>query len=176
MKKYKEEAESLSPCFLARIAVSIWQKSNLTILIHKGYIPYGGNLIMRLLNRAYLFTSLISIFIILFKIPDLSAMEFKNPFESLLVDPLTEIFPNLELRGFITSETDFLLHNINDEARSRGFDYQGDDPYISRSEQIFELRYKYYFARGITLRGQLDFLYEASFALDDNVDQRTEKA
>ncbi|MBI1986984.1 MAG: hypothetical protein HYS70_01375 [Nitrospinae bacterium] len=103
-------------------------------------------------------------------------MELENPFQTFLVRPLVESFPNLELRGSLTSETDFLLHNINGEARSRGFDFRGDNPTISRSEQIFELKYKYHLAKGMSLGGQLDFLYEASFALDGGADRRPRKA
>lgn len=127
--------------------------------------------------RSRLWPSFITVLIILsIRTPEIFGLELKNPFQTFLVNPLVETFPKLELRGSLTSETDFLLHNINDEARSRGFNFRGDDPSISRSEQIFELRYKYHLARGITLGGQLDFLYEASFALDKGVDQRPKKA
>lgn len=97
-----------------------------------------------------------------------------NPLRYYVVDLLTGWFPNLELRGAILHESDLRLHKNSDEPLGAPLpcQYRGrpcnrhHDPKAqrwSRIENIFELRYKYHLAPSLTLIGQLDMLYDASF-------------
>ncbi|MBI2875781.1 MAG: hypothetical protein HYY20_02745 [Candidatus Tectomicrobia bacterium] len=85
-----------------------------------------------------------------------------NPLRELFVKPLTEAFPKLELRGYLMNESDILLHNTGDTPLGGGRHLPIHQQF-QRIEWVGELRYKYYFTPNLTLVGQLDFLYDASF-------------
>jgi hypothetical protein len=98
----------------------------------------------------------------LFQASAMAETFFINPLRDLVIEPLTETFPNLELRGYLINESDILLHDTGD-APLGGGPHLHLKQNFQRIEWLGELRYKYYFTPTLTLIGQLDFLYDSSF-------------